>query len=571
MLFQQIYNWLKFKTIPTSVIFKNRLFIERDLRKRKIMTNLGLTFRSSKWLLNSKKNIHKANLYIFNKIFITLVLIILAVIYYKILFFMIFLLFFNSFSYFWFFFESYSYYLLYIIWIFSSIFLYLMNLIFRQTLHTFNVLSWETLLHERSSKLEFYNIIDDYMEANKKPLTYMTKLNLIKIWFIQTLNTKEIDNKFFILEDNQLFLNWLILYKNIFTITHLLSNFTNKFTLINLNIANFQSFNTNNMTLHLISLLTNKGTKLGLTNPSTLTLNILFNGTDFIYFNRLTPLNTNIYTLTNPFTAFIFNTNMLNISLNLRSYRWFYKYSTLHRQLFKTLNDLTRTLDLVNTSFILNSRTHNSLFLHNVLSDDLTFFTNVNNVINKTLLNSNIKLFKTSYYFYILRMYNLLNITNLTPTIKLTQTIKTNYNIKNLVKLFNLKYIDPINSLVWYKVIQKDLLTDININKSNKSIFYDFITFFSKFNLFFFNYTLNFKDIILYKTFNFKKFKLKNLNPDKVDFDALPDTAITYDLLNLDTTLFFRYLNRQSYEFDILEFEKFKFNEEQSLLKFLFF
>lgn len=49
MLFQRLYNWIKYKTLPPSHLFKNRLFIERDSKHRRIFNNFGLTFRNSKW------------------------------------------------------------------------------------------------------------------------------------------------------------------------------------------------------------------------------------------------------------------------------------------------------------------------------------------------------------------------------------------------------------------------------------------------------------------------------------------------------------------------------------------
>lgn len=48
-MFQRLFNWIKFKTLPPSVLFKNRLFLERDSKTRRITHNLGLTFRNSKW------------------------------------------------------------------------------------------------------------------------------------------------------------------------------------------------------------------------------------------------------------------------------------------------------------------------------------------------------------------------------------------------------------------------------------------------------------------------------------------------------------------------------------------
>ena len=49
-MFKQLFNWIKFKVLPPSVLFSNRLYLERDSKTRRIVTNLGLTFRNAKWL-----------------------------------------------------------------------------------------------------------------------------------------------------------------------------------------------------------------------------------------------------------------------------------------------------------------------------------------------------------------------------------------------------------------------------------------------------------------------------------------------------------------------------------------
>lgn len=57
MLFKSLFNWIKYKTLPPSILFKNRLFIERDVKHRRIQTVLGLTFRNSKWSSYSRPNL----------------------------------------------------------------------------------------------------------------------------------------------------------------------------------------------------------------------------------------------------------------------------------------------------------------------------------------------------------------------------------------------------------------------------------------------------------------------------------------------------------------------------------
>jgi len=58
MLFSRVYNWIKYKTLPPSVLFLNRLFVERDSKHRRATSNLGLTFRNSKWSTYARVNIN---------------------------------------------------------------------------------------------------------------------------------------------------------------------------------------------------------------------------------------------------------------------------------------------------------------------------------------------------------------------------------------------------------------------------------------------------------------------------------------------------------------------------------
>lgn len=58
MLFTRLFNWIKYKTLPPSVLFLNRLFVERDSKHRRVTSNLGLTFRNSKWSTYARTNIN---------------------------------------------------------------------------------------------------------------------------------------------------------------------------------------------------------------------------------------------------------------------------------------------------------------------------------------------------------------------------------------------------------------------------------------------------------------------------------------------------------------------------------
>jgi hypothetical protein len=58
MLFTRLYNWIKYKTLPPSVLSLNRLFVERDSKHRRVTSNLGLTFRNSKWSTYARTNVN---------------------------------------------------------------------------------------------------------------------------------------------------------------------------------------------------------------------------------------------------------------------------------------------------------------------------------------------------------------------------------------------------------------------------------------------------------------------------------------------------------------------------------
>ena len=58
MLFSLVYTWIKYKMSPPSVVALNRLFVERDSKHRRITSNLGLTFRNSKWSGYARNNIN---------------------------------------------------------------------------------------------------------------------------------------------------------------------------------------------------------------------------------------------------------------------------------------------------------------------------------------------------------------------------------------------------------------------------------------------------------------------------------------------------------------------------------
>ena len=75
MLFSRVFNWIKYKTLPPSTLFLNRLFVERDSKHRRLTSNLGLTFRNSKWSMYARTNINDVNYYSLYSYYANLVLV----------------------------------------------------------------------------------------------------------------------------------------------------------------------------------------------------------------------------------------------------------------------------------------------------------------------------------------------------------------------------------------------------------------------------------------------------------------------------------------------------------------
>lgn len=78
MLFTRLYNWIKYKTLPPSVLFLNRLFVERDSKHRRVTSNLGLTFRNSKWSTYARTNINLESRTSYMNLLLKLVLVIIS-------------------------------------------------------------------------------------------------------------------------------------------------------------------------------------------------------------------------------------------------------------------------------------------------------------------------------------------------------------------------------------------------------------------------------------------------------------------------------------------------------------
>ena len=475
MLFQRLYNWIKYKTLPSSILFKNRLFLERDSKNKRIFNNFGLNFRNSKWTNYENFNIKIKfkNLYIkyifliFFLIFFSLLLLYFN--HYYISFF-----FFNNISYlFWICLDATDYFFSFIIWfmtIFSSL---MINIIY--SFFFFNNFSTKN-----KNKFLFFN---NFFEKSK--INSNEKINLILNkhdlnWFILLWlkkNNLQLNNKIFInLFDNKISLKWWNEYYNFFInlykISYLCELSNNKNSSYNLNyiftnillnenknfIENFYFFNKNTINIYynfLFSYVFQKSNnyfnnkneeiqslfflKKKFTWNPTLSLlestknSFLINNVDGFFFfnnfnfNKLNNLLINYSELINLFNNF---TNQLDLA---KTDRWLYRYSILHRKIFKNSHKLTNVKKLLNSGFyntalfdkniwastVLNKNLNND-FINSLYNSYYNIDNNINNQLSisnqfLTLNSTNFKLlsfYENSFFFIIKRFFFFNNLSN---------------------------------------------------------------------------------------------------------------------------------------------------------------
>lgn len=429
MLFNQIYNWLKFKTLTPSLVFKNRLFIERDLRVRRISNNMGWIFRSSKWLQYLKPNLFTLNFYRYLRYSISAVL--LIILFYLVLSPVNFIFIINFLhlilSYIWLTFETLSYYFTYLIWVCSNVILLCIQ---RWTpLNRVNLGSTDNLLYTSSTYLSTLQ--------QSKPLNLNNYL--ISCWLFNN-NTKRVKlllNESFEFEKYNLF--FFNLYKTQ-KYLHLPNSITFSSLIFNFNFSNLSAI-IPNFFVHNLYVVYNKS-NLTPTHTAKYSLNnLLMHKSNLYFINTFSTKYSNLDIKNNQLHEHLYYNN-LNYVLNMKTFRWFYKYSTLHRQSFKIINQLS-TSNLLSTNTPLVSKLTKTLWLNqyiSTLNTDLNLNLNVNLAKNNNLLSTNL-----DYLFMFNRTFNLQTINNL----------KLSYSIKplspNLMshKSPSTDYLKPV-STVWY-------------------------------------------------------------------------------------------------------------------------
>lgn len=424
MLFQRLYNWIKYKTLPPSFLFKNRLFIERDSKHKRILNNFGLIFRSSKWssyeTYNIKINFKNQYYYYFLFLFLSLVLFLFLSL--------------NSFYYlqsqvlnylsffFWVNLDSFDYYISFFIWSFYIFFYNFLNLIY--SFFFFNNFSLNFSFKKKQNLNAKKEIFLSKQDLNWVLYSWLTNNNsnssfdLKNFYLIEKLFDSEINKKwwnnnydFFIkLYKLNYFFNLLSLNSNVFFLKNKINNVKNASIFKNNNDLLFYLNNSSYLYLynkfifwHCLSNYKNyfyyKNSKnqtnrfewnlYNFNNEIENYKYLLFFKNGFFYFDNFNQLILNFFSF-NFFEFFNFNALIENQNKAAKWNRWLYRYSILHRKILKNSHKLTLTKKLINSGFY-----SNELFSKNLWnSEHLSRY-----VDKKNLFSSFFNLYYENFFF----------------------------------------------------------------------------------------------------------------------------------------------------------------------------
>lgn len=376
-LFKRLYNWIKFKTLPSSILFKNRLFVERDSKHRRVMSNFGLTFRNSKWSDYAIKNITMTSLTTFTRlirnIFLSIIFICFVLSYtyyynYNITY--------NSLTYvLWSFFEDINYLVAYSFWTVTFTISFLLHMLYNKL---FNFVYGTQIVANESS-----------VNNNLIVKTYKPAKNLQSPIFISFLtnpnnaagNVHMLENLF---NQNSFSSSWSTFYKsfkylystnsNLLNINN--SSHLNNLTSINSNV-NYAPFELTSFTntpildslqnaslnydYSLTTNLNNQWNLYSFANEVNRYNNLISGKKNLFYLNKLNFNNLNNL-ITNYAELFSLSQSLLDQTKIVKWNRWLYRYNVLHRKTIKNSHKLTMVKKLISTGFYDTSMMTNNMW-----------------------------------------------------------------------------------------------------------------------------------------------------------------------------------------------------------------
>lgn len=547
MLFQKLYNWIKYKTLPPSVLFKNRLFIERDSKTKKIMNNFGLIFRNSKWGNYENNNIDMS----FKKKYINVLF------YFFVIFTFLFFLknsyllnyyVFNNFCFiFWLSLDSLDYYLSFLVWTILAIYSSISTSFYSFFLfRNFNLIkikkkdkfSFEKNLDLKLSKNDLNWIL--YAWLNNKNKRY--EETVLESLFSSDISKKWWNNNFdfFIyLYKTNYYLSLISEKKNFYSISNSYFSISDK----NFNIEKFLIFVENSFVLNKFSnyvlsfyfknyvnqfhLKLSNSTSLNLLNKrfdwnlDSITSeieknkNISISKHGLFYLFNLNQQNL-IYSLFKFPELGNLNLNLLNQNKISKWNRWLYRYSILHRKLLKNSHKITLIKKTLNSGFY-----NHTLFKKNIWAMETFKKLNSKEAFFSTFFNLNYSnLFINKNVNYLNKELNILNLKNKNISL-------------NFFKNFEQSYFWFIKRFYFYNTLNSNIFFSNAVlnNKSFKN---------TSFNDSFLNYN------------KISYFFLKNLNLNVEDFliniSEVSENSLNLNLTSLNNQNDFLYVN-SDYDF----------------------
>jgi hypothetical protein len=372
--------------MPTSFLFKNRLFIERDTKTKRIFSNLGLTFRNSKWsdyaLYNTKiqfkLDFFKIITFIFGAFFSTLICLYMNKYYIN----------YYSFNFvafnLWFCADSFDYYLSFLIWLSILSFTNFINFIhyylffndfIKNTSITTTSIKKKKKFEEREKLMPYYSLkylTYNWLNSNE----IFLKSDSILTLFETRVNIEWWNNTYPLIISTYKLVN--LINKSSHLLNYKLVNFKEGIELKNLNIEKYKILlllNDSTISISQISTLLwyflNQSMKKSAIYDNNNNLSITFdnkNGRNLehsslesINYNQSIHLKTGVFYSTN-----LNGLNLLNYLTNFKELqfftenvhsqfsiakwnRWLYKYSILHRKILKNSHKLTIIKRLLNS------------------------------------------------------------------------------------------------------------------------------------------------------------------------------------------------------------------------------
>lgn len=402
MLFQQLYNWIKYKTLPPSVLFKNRLFIERDSKNRKIFNNFGLIFRNTRWSGYETYNISlnfRVPLYRFFFLFFFVIIFFFVITNFK--YFYIYHWAFNFVAFLWWgCVDIFDYYLVFLVWFFITAISSFTNLIYFYFF--FNKLRTDFF----KNRPLFFKILK--FESHKIPKFSKHDLNwLLYSWLINNTRNGNLVNFDALFDSYFKTKQWekgCTFFVKLYKLVHLLNLSTSKnttvFSMFNVNKIEKKTPNSFNIFIfkpfsfiffyNLFADTNDKHDRSCFFLKNRLEWNPFYFNIELQKFNFLFKYKQGQFFFKNlNFGEFLYylnnNQEFLTLSNNLRNQlntakwgRWLYRYSLLHRKLFKNSHKITLVKKLINFNPITETLYSKNLWA----AEHFTKFENNNNFFN---------------------------------------------------------------------------------------------------------------------------------------------------------------------------------------------